>query len=70
MIPFSTYLRIESRAGGCGASPRALLKQTRSMLRDDVSRDDRHAIYRAVLERHAEASNYRYIRSEANDMAN
>lgn len=60
MIPFSTYLRIETKAGGCNASVRSLLKATKSKLRKGVSRADRHAVYRAVLERHAEVNQYRH----------
>lgn len=70
MIPFSTYLRIEAKAGGCNASTRAILKATKAKLRKGISKADRHAVYRAVLERHAEATKYRHIRSEANDLAN
>ncbi len=50
MIPFSTYLRIETKAGGSGASTRSLLKATKSMLRADITKAQRHSVYRDVLE--------------------
>lgn len=63
MIPFSTYLRIETMAGGGDASVRDMIKATKAKLRKGVSRADRHAIYRSMLERHAEVKLYRHIRS-------
>ena len=64
MIPFSTYLRIESKAGGADASVRSLLKQTKKIIKDGVSREDRHKIYRAILKCQKEVRGYRQARNE------
>lgn len=56
---YSQYCRIESRAGGCSASPRAMIRAARTLLaasgKSREQRNLRHKWLREMLAKHAEA---------------
>ena len=56
---FAQYCRIESRAGGCHASSRAMIRAARTMLRKSgkarAQRDARHEWLREMLAMHFDA---------------
>lgn len=56
---YAQYCRIETKAGGCHASPRALIRAARSVLAKHAKtrpyREVRHAWLREVLAQHREA---------------
>lgn len=62
MIPFSTYLRIEAKAGGVSASHRDLIRATRTFLKPNASREGRHQCYRAILNCNARVRGFRETR--------
>jgi len=53
---YSQYLRIQTKAGGIGASNRQIIKAVRSMLNPDAltnsHRLNRHKIFKMALEHH------------------
>lgn len=58
-IPFATYCRIETAAGGAFASPRALIRAARSRFKPEAltreHREARHAYLRSVLRHNSNA---------------